>query len=139
MTFEPSEQVLADRVSFHSKDKQDMGGVRVACLLDGGKEEEIGFLNLVNGETMTVGWNCEMTSAEIRIPRIAVGLVESRTSDNPEIRARRGLKEFSIMALNGANEETFGFSRYMSQNPTGYLKRFLRTIQEDREDPPRGS
>ena len=41
MTFEPSEQVLADRISFYSKDKQDMGGVKVACLLDRGEKEEM--------------------------------------------------------------------------------------------------
>ena len=73
VTFEPSEQVLADRIVFYSQDKQDMGGVKVACLLDGGEKKEIGFLNLFNGETITVGWNCEMTSAELRIPWIAVG------------------------------------------------------------------
>ena len=92
MTFEPTVQVLADKVSFHSKDEQDIGEVRIACLQNGGKEEEIGFLNLTNGETMTGGWNCQMTSAEIRIPQITVGLVESRTSDSPEIRTQRGIK-----------------------------------------------
>ena len=50
------------------------------------------------------------TNGEIRIPRIAVGLVESRTDDNQESRARRGIKDFSIMALNGAGKETFRFS-----------------------------
>ena len=59
---------------------------------------------------MTVGWNCEMNSAEIRIPRITVGLAESRTSDSPEIRAQRGIKEFSILAQNEVNEETFGLN-----------------------------
>ena len=43
VTFEPSEQVLADRISLFSKDKQDMGGVKVACLLDGGKKKRSGF------------------------------------------------------------------------------------------------
>ena len=42
---EPSEQVMA---------------VKVTCLLNRGEKEEIGFLNLFDGKTMTVGWNCEL-------------------------------------------------------------------------------
>ena len=126
MTFEPSEQVLADRIVFHSKDKQDIGGVKVTCLLDRGEKEEIGFLNIFDGEIMTVGWNCEMSSSELRIPRIAVGLVESRTNDDRESRERRGLKEFSIMALNGVRAETFGFSA------NDRISRFNRMMDSDR-------
>ena len=66
-----------------------------------------------------------MTSSELRIPRIAVGLVESRTNDNQESRARRGLKEFSIMALNGAGAETFGFSS------NDRISRFNRMMDSD--------
>ena len=70
-----------------------------------------------------------MTSAEIRIPRIAVGLVESRTNDNQESRARRVLKEFSIMALNGARKETFGFSS------NDRISRFNHMMDSDRKTP----
>ena len=129
MTFEPHEQVLADRMIIHSRDGNDIGGVKVTCFLDGGKTEEIGFLNIFNGEVMTVGWNCEMSSAELRIPRIAMGLVESRTDDDRESRERRGLKEFSIMAQNGVGDETFGFSA------NDRISRFNRMMDSDRVSP----
>ena len=93
-----------------SRDGNDIGGVKVTCFLDGGKTEEIGFLNIFDGKVMTVGWNCEMSSAELRVPRIAMGLVKSQTDDDRVARERRGLKEFSIMAQNGVGDEMFGFS-----------------------------
>ena len=57
-----------------------------------------------------MGWNCEMSSAELRVPRIAMGLVESWTDNDWVARERRGLKEFSIMAQNWVGDETFRFS-----------------------------
>ena len=51
-----------------------------------------------------------MHNDEIRIPRITVGLAESRNNDSPEVRSQRAIKEFSILAQNEVNEETFGLS-----------------------------
>ena len=68
-----------------------------------------------------------MSSSELRIPRIAVGLVESRTDDDRESRERRGLKEFSIMALNGAGKVTFGFSS------NDRISRFNHMMDSDRK------
>ena len=104
-----------------------MVGVRVACLLKRGEKEEVGFLNLFHGETITVGWNCEMTNAEIRIPRLVVGLVESRTDDNQDSRTRRGTKDFSIMALDGTGKETFGF------DSNDRISRFNHMMDSDRK------
>ena len=109
VTFEPTQQVLADRMTIHSGDGGDIGGVKVTCHLDGGRKEESGFLDIFDGETLTIGWNCEMASAELRVPWIASGLVKSQADDNQAVRERRGLKEFSILAQDVAGKETFGF------------------------------
>ena len=84
--------------------------MKVTCHLDGGKRKESGFLDIFDGETLTVGWNCEMSSLELRVPWIVSGLVESRTDDDQTDRTKRGLKEFSILAQNVAGKETFGFN-----------------------------
>ena len=110
LSFEPQDQALADKITFHSRDKADIAGVKVTCHLDGGSREESGFLDIFDGESLTIGWNCEMSSLEIRIPWVVSGLVESRTDDNQEDRTKRGLKEFSIRAQNEAGKETFGFN-----------------------------
>ena len=110
VSFEPQDQVLADKMTIHSGDGTDIGGVKVTCHLDGGNKEESGFLDIFDSETLTVGWNCEMSSLEIRVPWIVSGLVESRTDDDQIDRTKRGLKEFSILAQNVAGKETFGFN-----------------------------
>ena len=97
-------------MTVHSRDGADIGGVKVTCHLDGGNKEESGFLDIFNGETLTIGWNCEMSSLEIRVPWIVSGLVESRTDDDQINHTKRGLKEFSILAQNVARKETFGFN-----------------------------
>ena len=67
LSFEPQDQALADKITFHSRDGADIGGVKVTCHLDGGSREESGFLDIFNGEILTIGWNCEMSILEIRI------------------------------------------------------------------------
>ena len=57
-----------------------------------------------------VGWNCMMDHVELRVPRIALGVVESRTHDDLDTRRRQGLQDFSIMARNSDGEETIGVS-----------------------------
>ena len=51
-----------------------------------------------------------MDHVELRVPRIALGVVESRTHDNLDTRRRQGLQDFSIMAWNSDGEETTGVS-----------------------------
>ena len=84
----------------------------MTCLLDGGKKKEIEFLNIFDSEIMTVGWNCEMSSSELRIPQIAVGLVESRTNNDWESRECRGLKEFGF----SADDRISRFNRMMDSD-----------------------
>ena len=69
--FEPHDQVLADRFMIRTKSGANVISVKVACLKDGGAKEDIGFIDIFNGEAMTVGWNCLMEHAELRVPRIA--------------------------------------------------------------------
>ena len=57
-----------------------------------------------------MGWNCMMDHVELRVPRIALGVVESRTHDDLDTRRRQGLQDFSIMARNSDGEETIGVS-----------------------------
>ena len=79
------------------------------CIRD--RSEAIGFIDIFSGETMTVGWNCLMEHGELRIPRIASGVVESRTDDDLETRERRGLQAFSIMAWDSDGKETLGVAK----------------------------
>ena len=91
-----------------TKDGSSVYGIKVVCTNDKGEDEETGFLNVYNSET--VGWNYKMEHAELKVPKIALGLVVSRTDDNNEIRKRRGLQDFSIMAQNSKGEDTVGIS-----------------------------
>ena len=59
---------------------------------------------------MTIGWNCQLEHGELRIPKIAPGLVESLTDDSLETRERRGLQAFSLVAQNSNGVETLGIS-----------------------------
>ena len=71
ISFEPHNQVLADRFMIRTKSRAKVISVKVTCLKDGGVKEDIGFIDIFNGEAMTVGWNCLMEHAELRVPRIA--------------------------------------------------------------------
>ena len=51
-----------------------------------------------------------MDHVELRVPRIALGVVESRTDDDLDTRRRQGLQDFSFLALNSDGEETIGVS-----------------------------
>ena len=51
-----------------------------------------------------------MDHAELSIPRISLGVVESRSDNDLTTREKRGLQDFSIMARNSNGEETVGAS-----------------------------
>ena len=51
-----------------------------------------------------------MDHVELRVPRIALGVVESQTHDDLDTRRRWGLQDFSIMVRNSDGEETIGVS-----------------------------
>ena len=78
-------------MTFCTKDRSTIGGLKITCHQDGGTVEESGFINLHDGETITLGWNCGMTGEEIRIPRIAQGLTESHIGDSTATRRNRGI------------------------------------------------
>ena len=80
--FKSNEQVLADKMTVHTKSGASLNGIKVVCSKDGGAKEDLGFLNIYNGETIMVGWNCMLDHAQLRVPRIASGIVESRMDDD---------------------------------------------------------
>ena len=68
----------------------------MACLSTAGKTEDLGFMNIYNDETITVGWNCRLDHTELSIPRIAMGVVESRLDDDQSTREKKGSQELSL-------------------------------------------
>ena len=75
ISFEPHNQELTDRLTVHTSDKTRIIGVKMACIDAGNAAEDLGIININDGETMTVGWNCKMDHSELRIPRLTSGLV----------------------------------------------------------------
>ena len=110
ISFKPHEQVLADRLTLHTKDGASINGVKVACLSTAGTTEDLGFMNIYNDETITVGWNCRLDHTELSIPRIAMGVVESRLDDDLSTREKRGIQDFSLLAEDSNGNEVVGIS-----------------------------
>ena len=94
----------------NTKDGYSVNGVKVVCITDKGRAKEVGFINIYNGKTLTVGWNCKMEHADLKVPKIALGIAVSRMDDNDDIRRRRGLQDFSILAQDSNREEILGIS-----------------------------
>ena len=67
-------------------------------------------MDIFHEESLTIGWNCLLEHIELRIPRIASGIIESRTDDDLEAREKRGLQPFSIVAQNSEANEILGVS-----------------------------
>ena len=65
ISFESYVQVLADRMIVTTKDGSSVYGVKVVCTNDQGEDKMTGYLNVDNGEVLTVGWNCKMEHAEL--------------------------------------------------------------------------
>ena len=82
ITFEPSNQVLADKMTLHTTDGNDVGSVKITCYQDKGVSVETGFMNLLSGETITVGWNCEIIGEEVKVPAITLELLDSQSDDD---------------------------------------------------------
>ena len=106
----PHDQVLADRMTVRIKNKTSINSVKVAYHSDGSAAKDLGFIDIYNGETIMVGWNCMMDHAELRVPRITLGIVESRMDNDLDTRRRQGLQDFSIVAWNSNGEKTIGVS-----------------------------
>ena len=51
-----------------------------------------------------------MEHAELKVPKIVLGIAVSRTDDNDDIRRRRGLQDFSILARDSSGEEILRIS-----------------------------
>ena len=81
---------------------------------------------------MTVGWNCLMEHGELRIPKIASGVVESQTDDDLETRERRGLQAFSLMARDSDGKETLGVAT--NDHITSYSE-LMRRDRSSRRNP----
>ena len=100
VSFKPHKQVLTGEIVVRTKTGTNIINVKVSCLIDGGEKEDVGFKDIFHGETLTIRWNCLLEHMELRIPRIASGIVESRTDDDLETGEKRGLQPFSIVAQN---------------------------------------
>ena len=71
VTFGPTNQVLADKLTIHTRDGRNTGDIKVTCYQDGATTIVTGFIDLHNEESLTVGWNCELIGEEIWVPAVA--------------------------------------------------------------------
>ena len=67
-----------------------------------------------------------MIGEEIRIPRIALELIESRIADSTTTRRNRGIRQFSLLAANSSGTTTLGVSA------NDRVPRFNRMLRSDR-------
>ena len=67
-----------------------------------------------------------MVGEEIRIPRIALELIESRIDDSTTTRRDRGIRQFSLLADNSSGTTTLGVSA------NDRVTRFNRMMSSDR-------
>ena len=103
VSFESHEQVLADKMTVCTASGANLDGVRVACNKDGGMKREQGFIDIYSSETLTIGWNCLLDHAQLKFPQIALGIAESRTEDDRDIRERRVLLNHDAEQLWGGH------------------------------------
>merc|ERR1712020_821374 len=127
VTFGPTNQVLADKLTIHTRDGRDTGDIKISCYQDGATTITTGFIDLHNEEHLTVGWNCELIGEEIWVPAVAKELLNSRLGDTAAKR-RRGARQFSLIANNShgrritgvtSNDRISKFNRMMNsvKNP----------------------
>ena len=109
MTFGPTNQVLADKLTIHTRDGRDTGVIKVTCYQDRATTVVTGFIDLHNEESLTVGWNCELIGEEIWVPAVAKELFDSRLSDTAAKR-RRGARQFSLVADNNNGKKVTGIT-----------------------------
>ena len=126
MTFRPTSQALADKMTIHTQDGRDTGDIRITCYQDGAATVVPGFIDLHNEESLTIGWNCELSGEEIRIPAVATELLDSRFSDNAAVRRKKGSRPFSLVAANSAGTMVTG----VTSNDRG--SRFNKMMSRDR-------
>ena len=85
VSFQSHEQVLANRMTVRTASGANLNGIRVAFSKEGCTKGKLWVLDIYSGETITVGWNCMLDHAQLKVPQIALGVVESRTDDNLDI------------------------------------------------------
>ena len=109
VTFGPTNQVLADKVTIHTRDGHNTGDTKVTCYQDGATTIVTGFIKLHNEESLTLGWNCELIGEEIWVPAVAKELLDSRLSDTAA-KSRRSAQQFSLVATNSNGKKVAGIA-----------------------------
>ena len=110
ITFRAHRQVLADHMVFETGDGSNLENVLVECHFDNNTRASHGYINIYHGEDITLGWNCRMEHYDLKIPRMARGIMQSYVDDNRDTRVRRGELPFSIQAKNGTGHSIIGFA-----------------------------
>ena len=109
MTFGPTNQALADKLTIHTEDGHNTGDVKITCYQDKATTIVSGFIKLHDKESLTLGWNCELIGEEIWIPAVAKELLNSRLSDTAAQR-KRSARQFSIVATNSNGRKKAGIA-----------------------------